>query len=117
VTGALRLANGSRADLAWIQLLATHDYRETVALFFDESVRSLEFPSPWQKQRPTVYRRAERRDRANAVHEWTAYEEAFSRELDHFHACVTAGEACRTPPEQARLDIEVLTAMFAASRA
>jgi predicted dehydrogenase len=117
VTGALRLANGSRADLAWIQLLATHDYRETVALFFDESVHSLEFPSPWQKQRPTVYRRAERRDRANAVHEWTAYEEAFSRELDHFHACVTAGEACRTPPEQARLDIEVLTAMFAASRA
>jgi len=28
-----------------------------------------------------------------------------------------AGEPCRTPPEQARLDIEVLTAMFEASRA
>jgi hypothetical protein len=27
------------------------------------------------------------------------------------------GETCRTPPEQARLDIEVLTAMFDASRA
>jgi predicted dehydrogenase len=115
VAGALRLANGSRADLAWIQLLATHEYRETVTFFFDESVRSLHFPSPWLKQHPTVYRRAERRDGANAALEWTSYEEAFSRELDHFHSCVTEGVACRTPPEQARLDIEVLTAMFRAS--
>jgi len=117
VAGALRLANGSRWDSAWIQLLATHDYQETIALFFDESVRSLHFPSPWQKQRPTLYRRAERRDGTNAAQEWTAFEEAFSRELDHFHACVTAGVPCRTPPEQARLDIEVLTQMFLAARA
>ncbi len=117
VTGALRLANGSRAELAWIQLLATHEYDERVTFFFDESVRSLHFPSPWLKQYPTVYRRAERRDGANAVQEKTSYEEAFSRELDHLYACVTAGEPCRTPPEQARLDIEVLTAMFHASRA
>ena len=31
VAGTLRLANGSRADLAWIQLLASHDYRESVS--------------------------------------------------------------------------------------
>ena len=117
VTGAMRLRNGSRADLAWIQLLDTHEYRESVTLFFDESVRSLQFPSPWLKQYPTVYRRAERREGADAVRETMSYEEAFSRELDHFHTCVTVGEPCRTPPEQARLDIEVLTAMFRASRA
>jgi predicted dehydrogenase len=117
VTGAMRLANGSHAELAWIQLLATHEYDERVTFFFDESVRSLHFPSPWLKQHPTVYRRAERRDGANAVQQWTAHEEAFSRELDHFSACVTEGATCRTPPEQARLDIEVLTAMFHASRA
>jgi hypothetical protein len=64
-----------------------------------------------------VYRRAERRDGANAVQEWTGHEEAFSRELDHFHACATGSAACRTPPEQARLDIGVLTDMFNASRA
>jgi hypothetical protein len=29
---------------------------------------------------------------------------------------VTEGEECRTPPEQARLDIEVLTQMFLASK-
>jgi predicted dehydrogenase len=115
VVGALRLANGARADLAWIQLLATHEYRETVALFFDDGMRSLEFPSPWQKQRPTIYRRAARVDGANEVHELTSYEEAFSRELDHFHRCVTEGEPCRTPAAQARLDIAVLTEMFRAA--
>jgi predicted dehydrogenase len=116
VAGALRLANGARADLSWVQLLATHEYRERIAFFFDDGVRSLEFPSPWQKQRPTVYRRAARVDGANEARELTSYEEAFSRELDHFHRCVTEGEACRTPPAQARLDIEVLTAMFNATR-
>jgi len=117
VTGAVRLASGARWDSAWIQLLDTFEYRESITLYFADSVRSLLFPSPWQKHRPTVYRRAERRDGANAVQETTSYEEAFSRELDHFHACVSEGEPCRTPPEQARLDIEVLTAMFLASRA
>ena len=51
------------------------------------------------------------------MHECTSYQEAFSRELDRFHSCVVEGAECRTPPEQARLDIEVLTAMFLASRA
>jgi predicted dehydrogenase len=117
VTGAMRLANGAHAELAWIQLLATHEYDERVTFFFDESVRSLHFPSPWLKQHPTVYRRTRRVDGTNEAIETTSYEEAFSRELDHFHACVTEGVPCRTPPEQARLDIEVLTSMFNASRA
>jgi predicted dehydrogenase len=117
VTGALRLANGSRWDNAWIQLLDTFEYRETITLYFADSIRSLAFPSPWLKQRPTVYRRSERRDGSNAAVEIESYEEAFSRELDHFHDCVTAGVECRTPPEQALRDIEVLTAIFQASRA
>jgi predicted dehydrogenase len=117
VTGALRLANGARWDNAWIQLLDTFEYRESITLYFADSVRSLLFPSPWLKQFPTVYRRAETRERTNAAAEITSYEESFARELDHFHACVTEGVECRTPPEQARLDIEVLTAMFRAARA
>jgi predicted dehydrogenase len=116
VTGHVRLANGARWDSAWIQLLDTHEYRESLTLFFADSVRSLTFPSPWLKQSPTVYRRSERERTANAVRVAESYEESFSRELEHFHRCVTEDEPCRTPPEQARLDIEVLTQMFLASR-
>jgi len=47
---------------------------------------------------------------------FSAYDESFSRELRHFHACIADGAPCRTPPENARLDIDVLTQMFLAAR-
>ncbi len=116
VTGSIRLSNGARWDSAWIQLLDTFEYRETISLFFADSVRTLTFPSPWLKQYPTLYRRSEADGRRNAMRIAESHEEAFSRELAHFHDCVAAGTPCRTPPEQARLDIDVLTRMFLASR-
>jgi hypothetical protein len=41
-----------------------------------------------------------------------SWREAYARQLAHFHACVTRGERCRTPPEQASRDIELLAALF-----
>jgi predicted dehydrogenase len=116
VYGAMRLSNGARVDAAWIQLLDTFEYRETIQFFFAEEVHTLEFPSPWLKQAPTVYRRSRRTGRAAEAVTRSAFDESFSRELRHFHECITDGVAVRTPPEGARLDIEVLTQMFLASR-
>ena len=115
VAGSLRLANGSRWDNAWIQLLDVPEYVERIELFFADSVRRLEFPSPWLKQAPTRYSRTDSGEGTRLVHVTERYEESFARELVHFHACVTEGVDCRTPPEQARLDIDVLTRMFLAS--
>jgi predicted dehydrogenase len=115
VSGSVRLANGARWDGAWIQLLETYEYRETISLYFDHSVRTLEFPSPWLKQFPTVYRRSEATGPLNAVRIAESYDEAFSRELVHFHSCIVDGTPCRTPPEQALVDIDVLTRMYLAS--
>ena len=67
VYGALRLANGARVDGAWIQLLDTFEYRETIQFMFAEEVHTLEFPSPWLKQHPTIYRRSRRDGRADDV--------------------------------------------------
>jgi predicted dehydrogenase len=116
VYGALRLANGTRVDASWIQLLDTFEYRETIQFMFAEEVHVLEFPSPWLKQHPTIYRRSRRNGRVADVKLVEAYDESFSRELRHFHACIVEGTACRASPEDARLDIEVLTKMFLASR-
>jgi predicted dehydrogenase len=115
VTGSVRLANGARWDSAWIQLLETFEYRETISLFFAESVRTLTFPSPWLRQHPTIYRRSEADGTTNQARVATSYSESFFRELVHFHDCIAAGTACRATPEQARLDTEVLAAMFLAS--
>jgi predicted dehydrogenase len=116
VYGALRLQNGSRADLSWVQLLPTFEYREQIVFMFDGEVHELHFPSPWLKQHPTVYRRSRRNGRTDDVQIVNAYDESFARELKHFHACITEGVECRTPPEGARLDIDVLTTMFHLSR-
>ncbi len=115
VTGSFRLANGSRWDNAWIQLLDVPEYVEKIELFFADSVRRLSFPSPWLKQAPTRYSRTDASHGTRLVHVAERFEESFARELVHFHACVTEGVECRTPPEQARLDIDVLTRMFLAA--
>jgi predicted dehydrogenase len=112
VSGYIRLANGSRWDSAWIQLLDVFDYRESVAFYFAEEVHTLSFPSPWLKQYPTVYEVSRRDERSRVAQVFESYEESFSRELAHFHDCVVNGVECKTPPEQARLDIDVLTQMF-----
>jgi predicted dehydrogenase len=112
VTGAVRLANGARWDNAWIQLLDVYEYRESVTFYFAEEVHSLAFPSPWLKQSPTRYEASRVRDDARAVELFESYEESFARELAHFHDCVVNGTECRTPPTQARLDMDVLTQMF-----
>jgi len=115
VTGAVRLANGARWDSAWIQLLETREYRESIQLFFDTSLRSLTFPSPWLKMSPTVYERQDADDYANSVRRFRSFEESFRRELVRFHASCVDGTACLTPPEQARIDTELLTEMFLAA--
>jgi predicted dehydrogenase len=115
IAGYCVLQNGARWDSAWIQLLETREYRESIQLFFDAEIHSLTFPSPWLKMSPTVYERQQPDAYANAVHRYRSFEEAFRRELVHFHDCCVEGVACLTPPEQARLDTELLTAMFLAA--
>jgi hypothetical protein len=115
VAGYCALVNGSRWDSAWIQLLETREYRESIQLFFDTSVRSLTFPSPWLRMSPTVYERQDADDFANSVRRFRSFEESFRRELIHFHDCCVAGVECLTPPEQARLDTVLLTEMFLAA--
>jgi GFO/IDH/MocA oxidoreductase family protein len=115
ITGSVRLANGARWDSAWIQLLDLREYQEQVALYFRDSLRQLTFPSPWLRQSPTRYERSEADQLDRAVRVFESYSESFVQELVHFHRCITEDTASRTPPEQARVDIELLTQMFLAA--
>ncbi len=115
LSGYAELENGARWDSAWIQLLDTREYRERIELYLDTSVRSLTFPSPWLRQSPTVYERQDPDEFANSVRVYRSFEESFRRELVHFHACCVDGATCLTPPEQARVDTELLTAMYLAA--
>src|SRR5438552_1935699 len=103
ISGSLALANGARWDNASIQLLDIREYQEQVSLYFRDSLRRLTFPSPWLKQTPTRYERSEADGLDRAVRVFESHREAFVRELEHFHDCITDGVECRAPPEQARL--------------
>ena len=98
VYGALRLQNGARVDGTWIQLLDTFEYRETIQFMFADEVHTLEFPSPWLKQHPTVYRRSRKDGRIDDVRIVNAYDESFSRELRHFHSCIVDGTHAERRP-------------------
>jgi hypothetical protein len=115
ITGSVQLANGARWDSAWIQLLDIREYREQVAFYFRDSLRQLTFPSPWLRQAPTRYERSEADGLDRVVRLFESHREPFVHELVHFHECITEGAECRTPPEQARVDIDVLTQMFLAA--
>src|SRR5215831_16260574 len=115
ITGSVQLTNGARWDSAWIQLLDIREYQEQVAFYFRDSFRQLTFPSPWLRQAPTRYERSEADGLDRAVRVFESHREAFVRELVHFHECITQGTECRAPPEQARVDIDLLTQMFLAA--
>ena len=61
------------------------------------------------------YERSEADVLDRSVRTYESHRESFVQELVHFHACITEGIECRTPPEQARVDIELLTQMFLAA--
>lgn len=116
LTGAVELASGARWDSAWIQLLDLREYRESVTLYFESARRTLTFPSPWLRQSPTRYEHSGADGSARAATVFESYEESYQRQLVHFHEAVVNGAPRINPPEEARLDIAVLTEMCRVAR-
>jgi predicted dehydrogenase len=84
-----RLPGGATWHCAWLLLRGLADFRERASLYFADAVHELELQAPYQ----------------HAVDSYVA-------ELRHFHACVVDGVRCRTPPEQALRDIELLRELY-----
>jgi predicted dehydrogenase len=100
-----RLPNGVAWQCAWLLLRGLDDFRERAALYFEDAIHELEMPAPYWPDAPCVHRVT-----AAPATEYTG--DAYVAELRHFHAGATAGIACRTPPEQAARDIELLRDLF-----
>jgi predicted dehydrogenase len=111
--GTLELDDGTRWTLVWLHLPGLADFRERVVVYAADGIRSLDFPAPYLRQAPTVYTRSRGADVANETCTLRSWREAYRRQLEHFHACVTAGETCRTPVEQGADDVRLLAEMFA----
>jgi predicted dehydrogenase len=113
--GTTVLPNGVRWTMAWAHLPEAGTFDERIELIGSNGVRRLEFPAPYLRQSPTAYTWVRRDDGGSAQRTFRSWRESYVRQLEHFHACVVDGAACRTPPEQARADIALLGALHDAT--
>jgi len=87
------------------------DYRERIALYFDDSLVELIFPSPYLNNQQTelILHRTDG-DRHERTMVRAGYEEAYVRELRGFWRAVVEGEPVRNTVEEARRDQALLCA-------
>lgn len=95
---------GARWTAAWMLLPGADAFREELRLFAADGVRTLTFAAPYGA-RPT---RLDRRRFAPAS-------DSYTRQLVHFHDCITDGVPCRTPAAQGARDVALLTELYRAA--
>lgn len=116
-TGVLAVGD-ARWTLAWMLIPGLEDFSERLEVYTRDAVRSLAFPAPYLLQAPTIYARSTGGPGGNVTRTSRSWSEAYARQLEHFHACVTTGAECRTPAAQGRDDVALLAELFrAATRA
>jgi predicted dehydrogenase len=92
-------------------------FDEVFELYSDRELISIAFPSPFLKNAPTVVTRRTDHDGTTITETCVAsYEEAFRRELEHFHECVAGRAAPRTDIDEAISDAYIMAAMIQSAR-
>lgn len=118
--GTVRLLGG-QADWQMTHLVvpAVADYSERIALYFEDRIIELVFPSPYLNHLPTrlIVRQSEGR-RLETREIRPDYGEAFVRELEAFWSSITTAAPVRNTVEQAKRDQRLLRDMarYVASR-
>jgi predicted dehydrogenase len=116
LTLVLRYPRGVRCVMTWINLPELPHYVQELAFYGPADRVTLRLPSPFLRNEPTALLVESSQDGALAETAiTTSYEEAFKRELVHFHECVVEGRRPATSAAEARQDIVVLQAIARAA--
>jgi predicted dehydrogenase len=107
---ACRLGDYARWTAAWMLLPRAESFCEELRLFTGDGALSLRFPAPYDAHAPTQLQLD-----GEPARSLRPPADSYARELEHFHACVTSGEACRTPAEQGARDVDLLTELYRAA--
>lgn len=101
----LRMRNDVRCSVSWIYLPGLMNYEETLAFYAPERRVTLAFPSPYLRHFPSPVT-VEEMESGRYVRRdiRCSYDEAFRRELLHFHDCVRKGRAPQTGLQDALAD-------------
>jgi predicted dehydrogenase len=109
---SLRLPGGAIWRTSWMLLRGLMDFEERASVYLDGAIHELRFPVPYHTDAPVEHSVTTGEDGAHAVRQESFVDDPYVAELEHFHACVTAGADCRTPAAQARRDLAVLRDLF-----
>lgn len=116
VGGSVALPDGARWTMAWALEPAAGRFEQSITILADDGMRSLTFPAPYLRQASAVLRI----ERASGIRGSTervtrSHADAYRCQWEHFFACAMGVESCRTPPEQARADLALLTRLHEAT--
>ncbi len=105
---------GEQALWQMIHINVPHlaEYRERVALHFDDRIVELIFPAPYLNHQPTrliVQRSSGQRYEASEIR--NGYAEPYIAELEGFHAAVTESVPVKTGIAHARKDMELIASI------
>jgi predicted dehydrogenase len=116
VTAVLRYPGDVRCVITWVNLPELRHYSQELAFYGVAGRVTVRYPSPFLRNEPTALLVEGMQDGAAWETAFTvSYDEAFKRELVHFHECVVEGLIPATTAAGARQDIAVLQAIARAA--
>ena len=110
ITTILEYPNGVRLVYTWAAIPGLWDFKETLEVYGNTKRVTVKYPTGFSRGiLSTVTVHEIEADGTTVLKEPAIeWESAFSREVRHFHACITEGIPCRTSVEDARNDIGLI---------
>ena len=110
VTLTLAYEDGARCVATWVDLPKLWDFQETLEVYGDDKRVIIGYPTGFSRGILSTVSIQGIDDNGMTYRKEPAidWESAFKRELRHFHKCIVDGIACRTPLEDARLDVGLI---------
>lgn len=110
---SLALPNGAHWRGAWLLLGGLVEFRETASFYFDDAIHRVEFGAPYLAD-PVVVSSTSTAGLSTRDDRIAVRGDAFTNELEAFHDCIVEQASVRTPPDQARRDLETLRDLYLA---
>ena len=102
--GTCAIGRTARWTACWMLLPGADTFREELQVFAAGGVRTLTFAAPYDAAPARLDSRL-----------FGPGAESYSRQLIHFHECITGGVSCRTPAAQGARDVALLTELYRAA--
>ena len=110
ISTLLEYSSGTRCAASWVDLPDLWDFKETLEIYAPDKRILLSYPTGFARGILSTLTLQGIDAEGNACSQEPAidWENPFTRELRHFHACITEAMPCRTPIEEARHDVALV---------